>query len=330
VNARKERVTTEMAISSIDNIIDAIQESEMNGLLAENPVLNGFSGEKLIGLLQRLSNVCLSENECYLEVGVFQGLTLLSVAKAMKVGEAYGIDNFAFFDKKGENYSIVKNRIKSLDIDNAVIINMDYEDALEQLGNHIGEKKVGVYFVDGPHDYRSQLMCLELVKPFLARNAVIIVDDSNYRHVRQANRDFLTINPNFKLIYEAYTGCHPHNMTTKQESEARKGWWNGANVIIKDPDNQLEQMHPPTLRDRSLFENDHIIHGERASLYGPEVLRIASSLLSLNVLRICVNLARFFGKIRKTGFTRKGMYRSMNTYSDDIKGSNYNKSVRKK
>ncbi|MBK7410887.1 MAG: class I SAM-dependent methyltransferase [Saprospirales bacterium] len=49
----------------------------------------------------------------------------------------------------------------------ATVINQDYEDALENLKTHIGEKKVGLFFIDGPHDYRSQLMCLLLIQPFL-------------------------------------------------------------------------------------------------------------------------------------------------------------------
>ena len=95
-----------------------------------------------------------------------------------------------FFDPEKKNLSIVEERLTKLQLDNAFIINNDYEDALENLRHTIGDKKIGVYFIDGPHDYRSQLMCLELALPYLHEQAVIIVDDSNYRNVRQANRDF--------------------------------------------------------------------------------------------------------------------------------------------
>ena len=318
-----------MPTNTIHNIVNAIKESETNGLLVENPDLSGFSGEKLIGLLQRLSALSLSEDECYLEVGVFQGLTLLSVAKSMKAGDAYGIDNFAFFDKEGRNFSIVKQRIKALNIKNAVIINMDYEDALEQLEKHIGKKKIGVYFVDGPHDYRSQLMCLELVKPFLSDNAVILIDDSNYRHVRQANRDFLIINSDFKLIFEAYTDCHPYNMSEEQEEEARKGWWNGVNVIVRDLDDQLDQMVPPTLRDRTLYENEHIIHAEKGSVCALHAVQAVSSVMSFNLIRFVVEFFRLIVQMSKVRSELKGEYRSMNTYSRQLSKSKFNSSVGK-
>lgn len=313
---------------SVSDVINAINESESKGLLVENPGLSGFSGEKLIGLLQRLSSICLSENECYLEVGVFQGLTLLSVAKATKAGDAYGIDNFAFFDTEGKNYSIVKQRIKKLDIDNATIINMDYEDALEHLEKHIGNKKVGVYFVDGPHDYRSQLMCLELIKPFLSENAVILIDDSNYRHVRQANRDFLTVNPDFKLMFEAYTECHPGNMSDAQEIEARKGWWNGVNVIVKDIDNQLDHMLPPTLRVRTLYENDHIIHAEKGALCSVHAVRAVSSIMSFNLVKFVVDISRLIVQMSKVKKEFKGEFRGMNTFSRELPKSKFNTSIK--
>ena len=43
-----------MTLSNIKNIVELIQEAEAEGLLVDNKVLSGFSGEKLIGLLQRL------------------------------------------------------------------------------------------------------------------------------------------------------------------------------------------------------------------------------------------------------------------------------------
>ncbi len=204
----------------IAEIIKVIEESEKIGLCDNTlpDILSGFSGEKLVGLMERLAGLYRGdENICYLEVGVYQGLTLLSVAAANLNIKCYGIDNFAFFDPQGKNIEIIKERQSKLNIANAFLIEKDYEDALESLSEHIKNQKVGVYFIDGPHDYRSQLMCLELVLPYLSNHSVIIVDDSNYSHVRQANRDFLKTHPSLKLIFEAYTSSHPLNMTPEDK-----------------------------------------------------------------------------------------------------------------
>ncbi len=294
-----------------------IKEAEENGLMGEETdVLTGYSGKKLVGLLQRLSRKRVSDEACYLEVGVYQGLTLLSVAKELSKGKAYGIDNFAFFDRDGKNFSLVKERKQKLNIDRAEVINMDYEDALENLSEHINHKKVGVYFIDGPHDYRSQLMCLLLILPHLADNAIILVDDCNYRHVRQANRDFLSSHPEYKLIYQSYGKSHPLNMNAADRKEAENGWWDGINVIVKDPDNKLPQMLPPTFRSRLLYENEHAIHATKHPDVVPGLLPIVNLLAPLYKL------------IFKKRAVIKGKYKEMNTYSDGLPKNDFNQALK--
>lgn len=296
-------------MSQFEKVVSIIKESNEKGLLEEhNQILTGYSGKKMVGMLQRLSANLLNENKCYLEVGVFQGLTLLSVAKAIsnKGATAYGIDNFAYFDRDGKNFGIVKDRISKLGLSNAKVINMDYEDALESISQQIEGKKIGVYFVDGPHDYRSQLVCLLLAMPHLADDAVIIVDDCNYRHVRQANRDFLIAHPEFKLVYQSYGKAHPLNLSGSDRKEAEEGWWNGVNVIVRDPENRIKQKFPETFRSRLLYENEHGIHTTKH----PDVI---------------VKLMGIFNVISglfKTFFPAKaqitGKYKEMNTYSEDL------------
>ena len=182
----------------------------------------------MVGALQRVAQYQEQLNQgAYLEVGVFQGLTLLSVAGVLSKSRAFGVDTFAQFDEDGRNRRLINERIDLNQLKNVSMIEHDYEDALEALTEHIGDTKIGLYFVDGPHDYRSQLMCLLLATPFLSESAVIVVDDCNYPWVRLANRDFLISNPSFKLIFEAYMECHPGNMSEQKVALARKGWWNG-------------------------------------------------------------------------------------------------------
>ena len=247
------------------------------------------------------------------------GLTLLSAAKSASEASFFGIDNFAFFDKEGRNESIINDRISSLGLSNVTLINSDYEDALENLEKFIGKKKVGVYFVDGPHDYRSQLQCLLLIKPYLADNAVIIVDDSNYRHVRLANRDFLLDNPEFKLIYQSYTKAHPNNLSNQDLKNARKGWWNGVNIICKDTDNNLSTLFPPTFRDRGLYENEHNLH----TIKYPYLLVTLSRILQ----KIKIPYLLTFLKPQKDKFF--GKYNFDNTYSENLEENSFNPTLKK-
>jgi len=299
----------------------AILEAKKNGLLKENAPLTGFSGEKLIGALQRLARLTVSEENCYLEVGVFQGLTLLSVASVLQdKGVAYGIDNFAFFDPEQKNRGIIKQRRKSLGLNNAVLINKDYEEALKKLDEHLAGKKVGLYFVDGPHDYRSQLVCLLLIKPFLAERAVIVVDDCNYNFVRQANADFLQSHPGFKLFFEAYTPCHPKNMTPKQEKAARKGWWNGVNILVKDPENQLQPLTPKTRRNRHLFEQAAHLQSTRF----PDSSRLGNRFANSIANKKWKDIAKCNWLFFKRYWSKNDLFPTLNAYSDDLVHTRFN------
>lgn len=301
-------------MTNIESLISAIQDAESKGPLYKNELLTGFSGESLYGTLQRLARHLVDTDQCYLEVGVFQGMTLLSVAGSLESGLAYGIDNFAFFDPDQKNQGIVRERMEKLGIDNAVLIDQDYEDALEKLDRYIGSKKVGLYFVDGPHDYRSQLMCLLYIRPFLAERCAIVVDDCNYQHVRQANCDFLRAFPEFKLLFDSYTPAHPANLAGLELEKARAGWWNGVNILVRDPADELAPSFPPTERDRTLFENDHLIHAAQFPADANEALRLLRTLKTLQWHKtIILMLKHIFSRS-----TIRGKYRSMNTSSEGL------------
>jgi predicted O-methyltransferase YrrM len=312
----------------IKQLIKAIQESESHGLSETPPLfteLTGFSSKKLLGVLQRFSKIFEGqENTCYLEIGVFQGLTLCLTSLSSKNFACYGIDNFAFFDPDKKNLSIVEERLAKLELNNAFIVNQDYEDALENLGNYIGNKKIGVYFIDGPHDYRSQLMCLELALPYLHDQAAIIIDDSNYRHVRQANRDFLITHPEYKLLFEAYTSCHPSNMSKDEEQEAMSGWWDGVNIIVRDKDQTLSPMYPETERSRILYENEHIVHASQLAELTPQSIDLLQHLYEGNFLRFIVNSFKLYRLLRREKSKYGNRFKWTNTYSNKLTTSKFN------
>ncbi len=277
-------------------------------------VLTGFSGKKILRLLQELVNSKeQNPQQVYLEVGVFQGMTLLSTAHATSI-PCFGIDNFNFFDPDKKNRSIIEQRRTQLGIENAHLINLDYEDALADLPQQIGKnQQIAVYFIDGPHDYRSQLMCLQLALPYLTEGAVIVVDDCNYQHVRQANRDFLVTHPEFKLLFESYTPCHPMNMTVAQKEAATQGWWDGINVLIHDPTDSLPRNYPPTERSRTLFENDHLIHSAEYGLSAIHALNASNYLSKLNFKKALIEWQRF-RRARRGNFS----FAHSNTFSEGL------------
>jgi hypothetical protein len=263
-----------------ENILAALQETEADGLLSDHRAdgLSGLAGLKTVGVLQRLAKVMSAdETACYLEIGVFQGLTLVSTALDAPELPCYGIDNFRILDPNDKNLSIVQDRMAAFKTDNAKLINMDFEAALESLEGHIGERKVGLYLIDGPHDYRSQLVCLLLAKRHLHDRAVIVIDDANYPDVRMATRDFLLSHPEYRMIFEAYSPAHPANMDPAELPKWEAGWLNGVNILVHDPDGLFPEMIPPIVEDRTLYFNEWLVHRLRLAELAPEALALAEA-----------------------------------------------------
>lgn len=285
--------------------------------LFSDPGITGFSGKKILALLQNLVTCLDPQKEVYLEVGVFQGLSLMSVAKVYE-GSAYGIDNFSQFDPEKKNYNLIKEHCLRLGIGNANLLNNDLEIALKNLPDFLNGKKIGLYFVDGPHDYRSQLLCLLLARPYLSDNAVIVIDDCNYRHVRQANDDFLSVYPAYKLALEKYTVCHPHNMSADEKQEAMDGWWDGINVLINDNNNIWPFRKIRTFENRLLFYNDQYIHSARFADCAPEAIKIANVLSPLRPLKLISRLINLRKNVKKSNPIFRGKFNHLNTYSDDL------------
>ena len=192
---------------------------------------------------------------------------------------------------------------------------------------HIEGRKVEVLFIDGPHDYRSQFMCLEPAIPHLHDQAVVVIDDCNYRHVRQANRDFLVTYPDYALAFEAYTARHPSNMSPAENADARAGWWNGVNIIARDSGREVVRTYPSTERSRALFENEHFVHAANVAPHVVQAVRVAQTLDGNDWRGFAKAILKLYRDLRSTRSERRELYRSLNTFSDTLPKSGYCTSV---
>ena len=109
-------------------------------------VLSGYSGNKIIALLQSLTALLTTQADCYLEIGVFQGLTLLSNPAANPSVPCCGIDNFSQFDTAGDNLSLLLERRRQLNAENAELIVADFERASSRCSREVGWKTRGDVF----------------------------------------------------------------------------------------------------------------------------------------------------------------------------------------
>jgi len=280
--------------------------------------LDGFSGKKLfntiVGLTQNLKG-----NNIYLEIGVYRGKTLLTNAASNPHVRCVGIDNFSLFNESKTNKEIVEKKIKELNLKNVELLDMDYEFALDNLNKFLKkDEKVGVFFIDGPHDYRSQLIPLLKIEKYLTSKSIIIIDDANYAHVRQATKDFLSINNSFKLLCEAYTESHVANLEEVKKQNVLDGWWNGVNIIIKDEKNYLEKNLPQINKENRDFH--FLTHDFMRSRY----IEINHELMSLITKlknepfndRDIIEKIKILIKSHERNFPNR--YKHQNTYSNDL------------
>ena len=104
-------------LAFLTDVLQCIRDSEESGLLFEDKtkILDGLSGLKTIGALQRFCRLFEGDpTACYLEIGVYQGLSLLSVASNIAHFPCVGIDNFSILDPERKNLDIVLSRIEKL------------------------------------------------------------------------------------------------------------------------------------------------------------------------------------------------------------------------
>lgn len=189
-------------------------------------VLQRIQGMTTANVLQLLNVAvaCMEPGEVYCEVGCFQGSTLTGALLNHPDRMAYAIDNFSEFDAAHENQPKLMQNLAAFGLDEQVFFcDQDFESFFADLRLLDTTDRIGVYLYDGAHDYRSQLMGLLLAKPFLADRALIIVDDSNWEPVQQANWDFIAAHPQCRLLLDLPTPGNGHPT-----------FWNGLQILSWD------------------------------------------------------------------------------------------------
>ena len=86
------------------------------------------------------------------------------------------------------------------------------------------DRTIGVYFYDGGHGFKDQYDGLNVVVGKMAKESVIIVDDTNPGYegsdARIANERWLSEHADWKLLFDLQSPqpCH-------------SGWWSGIQII---------------------------------------------------------------------------------------------------
>ena len=274
----------------------------------EYDMLNGK--KNLQHIINATKIFCNNEN-IYVEIGSFRGFTLIHNAIYNKNTKLLGIDNFSLFDKQNKNYNFIKKQIKKNNIKNIEFIKKDFEHAYKNI-----KKKIGVLFVDGAHDYRSQLVALLNYSKFMSNESIILIDDCNYYHVRKATYDFLESNKDFKLIYQKYTDIHIANASNKKKKEIKNGNWNGINILYKGTKSKINQKLKLPKNEKTLlklFIDTHQYFRHRCAFNVNEILDLVDDFKNKKDSKI--HFLKNINKIKQPKKLRKIIkYKSQNIF----------------
>ena len=175
--------------------------------------------QQLLNLAYRI----LPAHEAYLEVGTYHGKSLLSALIGNPLRPTFACDNFSEFDVN--SFAITQENLRKYGLVDAVTF---YDcDFREIFSSDRLPVPVGVYFYDGAHDEESQNLAISLVEPFLADEALVIVDDWRFAKDSLSYAEKGTLRAigesdhAWQLLYNLPARCNGDLAM----------WWNGVGVL---------------------------------------------------------------------------------------------------
>ncbi|NET28212.1 glycosyltransferase family 41 protein [Okeania sp. SIO1I7] len=156
-----------------------------------------------LNLMQLLNHAVehTETDEIYCEIGTTQGLTLIGALSTHPEKMAYAVNNFSNFDSTGELQQELLENLQLFNLESQVFFcDQDFEEFLLELRDVETENNIGVYFYNGSPDYRSVLLGLMLIKPFLAKEALVVINNANKSLVQQAYWDLMASFPEYKIL----------------------------------------------------------------------------------------------------------------------------------
>ena len=225
-------------------------DRSLSNILKQVP---GMATENKLALLNAAVGA-LGENEVYVEVGCYKGASIVGAARGNPGARMFACDNFSQFDGVAEALR------RTLDVHTApgqvTFHDLDFRSFFTNAPWR--PARIGAYFYEGGHSFRDQYDGVALALPYLADDAVIIIDDTNKRAARSANQLVPRAISGFELILDLRTAGN-HSPT----------WWNGIQVYRYRRAAGAKEVHPvgPGFAIRKFIYDDILLemkHRRRA------------------------------------------------------------------
>lgn len=212
--------------AELPELFDGLPRSEHPRGRKFDDVIEGvpnLAEDNVLALLNLAASL-LGPGESYVEVGTYYGASLIGAMRG-NAGDFVAIDAFSFdaHEVKGRKLPAasrerLEENLRRFGAEGATILEGDAFELLE--GGALGSRRVGVYYYDGPHRYDEQVRGLRAVEPWLAGEALLVVDDHDWEQVERATRDYLAQQPRARLLVEI-----------PGSDKGYPQWWEGVAVL---------------------------------------------------------------------------------------------------
>jgi predicted O-methyltransferase YrrM len=175
---------------------------------------------------QQLLNLAfrhLDEGEAYFEVGTYRGKSLVSAMMENPPHPVFACDNFSQFEDN--TYELLHANLARYGFaDRVTFYNCEFLEAYTPTRLPL---PIGFYFYDGAHDFDSQYEAIKRIEPFLADEALVLVDDWRLAEDSDSYAKEGTLraagesSAKWDLLYEL----------PARFNGDRAMWWNGVGVL---------------------------------------------------------------------------------------------------
>ena len=179
--------------------------------------LHTMARPRFLAMMNELGK-CLPPDEFYLEVGTYQGTSLIGTLLGNKA-KAIANDDFSQFPETN-SLSLFMQNITDFGVADRVDVRTMHCDRMFEM---LKSQNIGLYYFDGSHGEESTLNGLEKAYPFIVENGLIVLDDTFYDCVGWGINSFIAKYPRTIRIVFAVSPYHDFHPT----------WWNGTIVLQK-------------------------------------------------------------------------------------------------
>ena len=179
--------------------------------------VENLASENVLALINLAASL-VEPDEAYAEIGVFHGASLIAAMLGNEGRRFVGVDAFRFRDTSLEQ---IESNLRRFGLEPPEIL---VGDAFELVpSGALGDTPIGVWYYDAAHDYESQVEGLRIAEPYLAPEALVIVDDTDWTDVERTMDDYLAQQPRARRL-----------LTIDGKDRGAPQWWEGMQVLVWD------------------------------------------------------------------------------------------------